>query len=445
MVAPVTPVGAGPDAARRIAAHLDAGAPWNACDAYRAAIERETPTAELRYWGALAHARAGATHVAHALLDEAHAAAVDVPLLVEILSLRGRLWKDALHRAVDDAESTRLALRARDEYRRAHALRGDVYPGINTASLSLLVGERGLAESLARDVMARIAEGARSTWDLATQGEAHLVLGQIDAAVRCYGEAYRTAAGNAGVVATMRRQLRLLARVLPDVAAVLSALPAPDIVAFAGHMIDAPGRQAPRFPAASLPQVSAAIDDVVARMHAPIVFTSAACGADILFIEAALAREAEVTIVLPFDRDDFVRTSVAPGGDGWLSRFDAVLARASRVVMATEEGYLGDDVLFEHAALLVEGLAIVRAQQLDATPSMLCVLDRGDDARVGGTRASASAGRAPWARRTSSIRARCARRPAPGRRGRRRLAPRPAAPTRLRSRSLPSKVARRDR
>ena len=46
-------------------------------------------------------------------------------------------------------------------------------------------------------------------------------------------------------------------------------------------------------------------------MHLPIVYTSAACGADLIFIETALDLGAEVNVVLPFDRDDFVRTSVA--------------------------------------------------------------------------------------------------------------------------------------
>jgi class 3 adenylate cyclase len=51
--------------------------------------------------------------------------------------------------------------------------------------------------------------------------------------------------------------------------------------------------------------------------------------------------------------------------------------------MATEESHLGDDVLFEHAALLLEGLR--RASQLQTTPSLLCVIDAAAAGRVGGT------------------------------------------------------------
>ena len=56
--------------------------------------------------------------------------------------------------------------------------------------------------------------------------------------------------------------------------------------------------------------------------------------------------------------------------------------------MATEERYLGDDVLFEHAAMLLEGLCVLRAAQLDASPLLLCVVDAAAPGRVGGTRAS---------------------------------------------------------
>ena len=124
-------------------------------------------------------------------------------------------------------------------------------------------------------------------------------------------------------------------------------------------------------------------------LHEPIVYTSAACGADLLLIEAALERGAEVNVVLPFDRDDFVRTSVAVGGDRMGARVSTLRSRArTRVIMATEEGYLGDDMLFEHAAMLVEGLAMLRGSQLEVSPRLLCLVDPGRGHRVGGARES---------------------------------------------------------
>ena len=341
--------------------------------------------------GALSHARAGATKEAHALLDRALALATDAPeQLPDILSLRGRLWKDGLHRARDDATATDMATRARNEYLAAYALQRDPYPGINAATLSLLLGDRSAALALAREIAAKLdaLSTPRTCWDHATSGEAELLLGRFDQAAKSYAAAYASLPGGAGSVATMRRQVRLLTRVLPEAAAVLDLLPAPSVLAFAGHLIDASDRTAPRFPAALAPAVDVAIREHLARLHEPIIYTSAACGADLILIEAALDRGAEVNILLPFNRDDFVRTSVAVGGDGWLPRFDSALARATRVIHATQESHLGDDVLFEHAAMLIEGLAALRAAQLETAASMLCVMDVAAEGRVGGTRGS---------------------------------------------------------
>ena len=377
-------------ACARIRKHLEQGSPWDACDLFREEIPQHPADVMLLYWGALAHARSGASNRAHALLDQAEAAGNGQAHLADILSLRGRLWKDAYQRAPDKPEGRAMAERARQEYLAAYALERDVYPGINAATLSLLLGDRPAASTLAQQIVARLTERGtkRTFWDDATLGEAQLILGQLDQAARSYASAYARSAGDAGSVATMRRQLQLLARVAPQAIEALQHLPAPDIVAFAGHMIDAPDRPVPRFPAALVPTVRTAVREHVARLNTPIVYTSAACGADLIFIEAALEAGAEVNIVLPFERGDFVRTSVAVGGGDWSERFDAALSRAARVIMATDEPYLGDEVLFEQAAMLLEGLSILRAAQLQTVPSLYCVIDAAAPGRVGGTQAS---------------------------------------------------------
>jgi len=379
------------DACARIRRHLDQGAPWDACDAFREAIAGNPADSELLYWGALAHARSGATHEAHALLDRAQAASRGASnRLADILSLRGRLWKDAYHRAPDAARATALGERARDQYLAAYALNRDPFPGINAATLSRVLGDRGKSQQLAREVTTTLAKqpAPRNFWDIATAGEARMLLGEFERARDAYAAAYREASGDAGSVATMRRQVALLARSLPEARPLLRELPVPDVIAFAGHMIDAPGRREPRFPTALAPAVEAAVRERLLGFHRPVVYSSAACGADLIFIEAALDCGAEVNVVLPFARADFVRTSVAIGGDDWIKRFDAVLKRASRVIMATEESYLDDDVLFEHAAVLLEGFALLRAAQLETEPVLLCVIDPVADGRLGGTYSS---------------------------------------------------------
>lgn len=381
------------DSVGNVRAYLEQGAPWDACDEFRQAVAASSAdNADLLYWGALAFARVGSTQRAFKLLDQAQASAAggSVPL-DEILSLRGRIWKDRFQRATTIAERVDFAGKAREQYLAGYALRRDnTYPGINAATLSLIVGDAPTAQALAREILATIASRTQQpqTWDDATAGEAHLVLGNVTQARASYARACERAGNDAGNVATMRRQVQLLARVQPEAVHVLDVLPASAVLAFVGHLIDTPGRAEHRFPADLEPVVAAAIAEQLSRMHRPVVYTSAACGADLLFIEAALDAGAEVNVVLPFDRQDFVRTSVEIGRASWAERFERAMLRANHVFMATEESYLDDDVLFDHAAQLIEGLALLRASQLETHATMLCVLDSRAEGGPGGARQS---------------------------------------------------------
>src|SRR5439155_1464244 len=82
--------------------------------------------------------------------------------LADILSLRGRLRKDEFHRAPDAADAMQIAERARREYLAAYALHGDPYPGINAATLSMLLGDRDAAQALASEIANRLAAQSKS-------------------------------------------------------------------------------------------------------------------------------------------------------------------------------------------------------------------------------------------------------------------------------------------
>jgi class 3 adenylate cyclase len=150
-------------------------------------------------------------------------------------------------------------------------------------------------------------------------------------------------------------------------------------------MIDAPGRGKARFPPALEDAVRAAIARALEVALPVIAYSQAACGSDILFCEEMLARGQEINIVLPCSREDYVTASVLHGGPDWLPRFERVLAQATSVTYATSERYLGDDTLFEHAANLIQGMALLRARELAVEAGMLAVSDHGQAGGVGGT------------------------------------------------------------
>src|SRR6185369_11273143 len=84
-------------------------------------------------------------------------------------------------------------------------------------------------------------------------------------------------------------------------------------------------------------------------------------------------------------RDDFVATSVAFAGQGWVERFERALAQATSVTYGVREHYLGDDSLFAYAGTLMQGAAVLRARELEAEPLLLAVVDDTSQRRSGGS------------------------------------------------------------
>jgi hypothetical protein len=96
---------------------------------------------------------------------------------------------------------------------------------------------------------------------------------------------------------------------------------------FSGHMIDAPGRPAPRFPADQESIAARAIGDTLDNLGAgpeDLALSSGACGGDILFAEACLKRKVRLEVRLPFDIPSFLEKSVTFAGENWLTRFCAI-------------------------------------------------------------------------------------------------------------------------
>ena len=93
---------------------------------------------------------------------------------------------------------------------------------------------------------------------------------------------------------------------------------------FSGHMIDAPDRKDPRFPADKEPIAAKAIADKLDALGAgpeDLALCGGACGGDLLFAEACLARGLKLELRIPFDEPTFIRKSVAFAPGNWTDRF----------------------------------------------------------------------------------------------------------------------------
>jgi class 3 adenylate cyclase/tetratricopeptide (TPR) repeat protein len=325
----------------------------------------------LRHRAVLALARAGSTDEAQRRFDDYELASVDEE---DAQALQARIAKDVALAA--------QGVERREEARRAAMLYGEIfdrtggyYPGVNAATLKLVAGDAAEARLLAERALTAIAAAdPLSYYAAASEAEALLVLGRPAEARQALERTASLYGGDHGALSTTRRQLRLICRESGLDDELLSAIAGPSVVHYCGHRIAPLGGEG-RFPADAEQLVRARIVAEIERDRPGFAYGSLANGADILFAEALLAVGAELHLVFPFAVEEFVESSVADGGAGWVERFQTCLAAATSVSYATDDAFLGDDVLYRYASELAMGLAVLRARFLDAPLRQIAVWD----------------------------------------------------------------------
>ena len=137
--------------------------------------------------------------------------------------------------------------------------------------------------------------------------------------------------------------------------------PPRQVLLFSGHRVDAPGRARPRFPPGLVPCAARAIGaalDALGAGAGDLAWSQAACGGDLLFADACLARGVHLRWMLPAPEPEFIARSVrgSAGSEDWPARYRALRARLSEppIVMQAARGDA-----FEHAnrRLLAHALA----------------------------------------------------------------------------------------
>lgn len=266
------------------------------------------------------------------------------------LTVKGRLLKDRALRASGE-ERRRHYLQSAEAYRRAATLQPGTYPLINAATLSLLSGDRGQAEEIARQVLERIAlepdEPETPYWRAATEAEALLILGRMDEA-RAALEAAIAAAPRAWEDhASTLRQFIAVHEALGADPAWLDLLRPPRTVHYAGTDMTGDG-----------------IAEALEREHVGFGFGALAAGAEIVAAEGLLARGAELHVVLPADAASFAALRVDPHGADWRARFDAALEAAESVQLVRPLGAAPDRRLLALADQVAFGAALLNAERL---------------------------------------------------------------------------------
>lgn len=296
------------------------------------------------------------------------AAVRDNPKSGETLALLGRLEKDLWISSWNKSNKTQeekvedaacedcLLCEAIEPYLKGFLLDStNYYPGINAVTLmhiqkylkkedkktEMLLALEGGVRWAVRSALTRETPDSKDFWARVTLGDLEVLVSDTPVVERAYKYAVAAAEKDWFSLDSSRQQLLLLRDLgfrPPQVAAALKIFDAalenlkkPEarweprlVILFSGHMIDAPGRKEPRFPAdkedIAAKAIAAKLDELGAGSD-DLAICGGACGGDLLFAEACLSRGIRLELHIPFNEPEFLRNSVTFAGDSWRERY----------------------------------------------------------------------------------------------------------------------------
>ncbi|HKJ76398.1 MAG TPA: hypothetical protein VKA64_04265, partial [Gammaproteobacteria bacterium] len=342
---------------------LDQEQPFLAYDLAVRGQQRYPTSLNLRLLQVLALLRGHSTAAALPIMEALE------PELLGALPIPSQTRLAAIHRLIWELEGRRNALQeARRLYRKLYETTGHALDAVEAAALSLQLGDREAA--------LRLSEAIRDNPDPLARGQARLILGDGEQARSAFEEARHTWGRDYRPVVAALKSVQALAAAGVDIPeAVTSLLRPPSVVIFGGQPLDPADSDEPVLPPAKLPALKEAIEDKLQVLDARIGYSSLACGADLLFVEALLERGGEAHIILPCTLEDFVEARVAYAGPEWVERFERALSRAATVTYATRERYLGHAILLRYANTITTGIGWLRAELLRTEPELLVAWD----------------------------------------------------------------------
>ena len=180
----------------------------------------------------------------------------------------------------------------------------EYWPRVTLAELEVLTNDKGAVQSAYKNA---VAVADNDWFSLNSSREQLLLLKDLE---------FRPDEVNAAV--------QVVERELNRIAEPKKKWSPKQVFIFSGHMIDAPNRKEPRFPADKEQIAAAAIAAKLDELKAgqgDLAFCGGACGGDMLFAEACLERGVRLDVRLPFDEPTFLQNSVAFAGDSWVDRY----------------------------------------------------------------------------------------------------------------------------
>jgi class 3 adenylate cyclase len=353
----------------------------------------------LRQLQAHALSRLGATTRANSLLAALYA---EGERDEETLGMLARTHKDLWEQATDPATRSEQLQQSYKFYEEAYRLSGGYWTGINAATIALLSGERAHARALAAEVrerclakLSQLGEAAGERyWLLATLGEAALVVEDWTEAARWYAEAATSGQRRLGQLTSTRRNARLIIDYLGGESSFIDRhLPVPKVVVFdgqeAGTSTHRQSEAESQSPARTESSERRVILERLLELNAGVGYAAVPSAGDTAFLEAMLEVGGETHAVMPCGLAELLKTerrgnndnansdNSGEGSDGnndgngdaqqnaRAARYEYLLSRVNSIVAASEQNMTIGGMSDDYARLLLQGLALIRARQLD--------------------------------------------------------------------------------
>lgn len=115
------------------------------------------------------------------------------------------------------------------------------------------------------------------------------------------------------------------------------------VVVSAGRRVDASDASTPRFPPENVSAVRAKVEEFLQQRRPAAIVCSAACGADLLLLQAAQKEEVRCHVLLPSPPEAFRQSSVTDRPGDWGPLYDEILRNSNvevHEVPSGQEGYL---------------------------------------------------------------------------------------------------------
>lgn len=349
-------------------------------DLAQAALELRPKDEFFQYCSVLALSRCNATQRA---LDAFYSYKLHLSNDQYVRSLEARILKDLAFLSLDKGSLDREKFSAAAvTYQREFSQTRAHYSAINAATLYLFSGDAPKARELAHTAteLAHKDSGPQY-FPLATQAEACLLLQKLEDARRLIAEAAKHNRNNLRTRARTYHQLKLICDFLNIDAAILDPLLPETVIHYCGHAF----YNHHPISATDEHELRHRIEDAISKNHCAVAYGSLMAGSDILFAEAILKQGGELNVWLPFGLEYFCDVSVRPAGESWVQRFHSCIKSANTVSCATDSDFLGDESLFVFCSDVAMGMAIMRANSLNARLMQLAVWDQGLTTRSRGT------------------------------------------------------------